>query len=71
MVHPPVDQEGRAALLPRSRQRIATAATIRFFDKVDTKFEGWTEEQFRQGGFRVVPPAPPPARVPSSPRTPC
>jgi 2,3,4,5-tetrahydropyridine-2-carboxylate N-succinyltransferase len=29
------------------------------------------EEQFRQGGFRVVPPAPSPARAPSSPRTPC
>ncbi len=32
-----------------------SASTSRFFDKVDTKFEGWTEEQFRQGGFRVVP----------------
>jgi 2,3,4,5-tetrahydropyridine-2,6-dicarboxylate N-succinyltransferase len=31
------------------------AGDIRFFDKVDTKFEGWSEEQFRQGGFRVVP----------------
>jgi 2,3,4,5-tetrahydropyridine-2-carboxylate N-succinyltransferase len=35
--------------------RIQEAGDIRFFDKVDTKFEGWTEEQFRQGGFRVVP----------------
>ena len=35
--------------------RIQTAGDIRFFDKVDTKFQGWTEEQFRQGGFRVVP----------------
>ena len=35
--------------------RIQEAGDIRFFDKVDTKFEGWSEEQFRQGGFRVVP----------------
>jgi len=35
--------------------RVQEAGDIRFFDKVDTKFEGWTEEQFRQGGFRVVP----------------
>jgi 2,3,4,5-tetrahydropyridine-2-carboxylate N-succinyltransferase len=37
--------------------RIQEAGDMRFYDKVDTKFEGWTEEQFRQGGFRVVPPA--------------
>jgi len=35
--------------------RVQEAGDIRFFDKVDTKFEGWSEEQFRQGGFRVVP----------------
>ena len=35
--------------------RVQVAGDIRFFDKVDTKFEGWSEEQFRQGGFRVVP----------------
>ncbi len=35
--------------------RVQEADDIRFFDKVDTKFEGWSEEQFRQGGFRVVP----------------
>lgn len=35
--------------------RIQQAGDIRFYDKVDTKFEGWSEEQFRQGGFRVVP----------------
>jgi 2,3,4,5-tetrahydropyridine-2-carboxylate N-succinyltransferase len=37
--------------------RIQEAGDMRFFDKVDTKFAGWTEENFRQGGFRVVPPA--------------
>ena len=35
--------------------RVQEAGDIRFFDKVDTKFEGWSEEQFRQGGVRVVP----------------
>ncbi len=35
--------------------RVQEAGDIRFFDKVDTKFQGWSEEQFRQGGFRVVP----------------
>ncbi|MAW78754.1 MAG: 2,3,4,5-tetrahydropyridine-2,6-dicarboxylate N-succinyltransferase [Parvularcula sp.] len=28
-----------------------------WWDKVATKFEGWSEEDFRKGGFRVVPPA--------------
>jgi 2,3,4,5-tetrahydropyridine-2-carboxylate N-succinyltransferase len=35
--------------------RVQESGDVRFYDKVDTKFEGWTEEQFRQGGFRVVP----------------
>jgi 2,3,4,5-tetrahydropyridine-2,6-dicarboxylate N-succinyltransferase len=35
--------------------RVQEAGDIRFFDKVDTKFEGWSEADFRQGGFRVVP----------------
>ena len=35
--------------------RVQESGDIRFYDKVDTKFEGWTEEQFRAGGFRVVP----------------
>ena len=30
---------------------------LRFYDKVDTKFNGWTEEQFKAAGVRVVPPA--------------
>lgn len=37
--------------------RVQEAGDVRFFDKVDTKFQGWTEEQFRAAGFRVVPPA--------------
>ena len=35
--------------------RVQESGDVRFYDKVDTKFEGWSEEQFRQGGFRVVP----------------
>jgi 2,3,4,5-tetrahydropyridine-2,6-dicarboxylate N-succinyltransferase len=38
-----------------SDNRVQEAGDIRFFDKVSTKFEDWNEEQFRQGGFRVVP----------------
>ncbi len=30
---------------------------LQFFDKVDTKFSGWTAEQFQAAGVRVVPPA--------------
>lgn len=30
---------------------------LQFFDKVDTKFEGWGDAQFAQAGVRVVPPA--------------
>ena len=37
--------------------RIQDAGDLRFFDKVDTKFQGWSEAQFREAGFRVVPPA--------------
>ena len=33
------------------------AGELGFFDKVPSKFAGWTAEQFRAGGFRVVPPA--------------
>ncbi|WP_425410576.1 2,3,4,5-tetrahydropyridine-2,6-dicarboxylate N-succinyltransferase [Hyphococcus sp.] len=28
-----------------------------WWDKVETKFSGWSEDDFRAGGFRVVPPA--------------
>ena len=55
---PPVDQEGRAAVFPHARQpRDCRAATLRYFDKVPRRFDGYTDAQFREGGFRVVPPA--------------
>ena len=31
--------------------------TMQFYDKVPTKFASYTEEDFKKGGFRVVPPA--------------
>jgi len=37
--------------------RVQEAGDMRFYDKVDTKFADWTEEDFKRGGFRVVPPA--------------
>lgn len=30
---------------------------LQYFDKVPTKFAGWTEQQFKDSGIRVVPPA--------------
>lgn len=33
------------------------AGDLAFFDKVDTKFSGWTEAQFKEANIRVVPPA--------------
>lgn len=30
---------------------------LRFFDKVETKFTGWSEDDFKNAGVRVVPPA--------------
>jgi len=33
------------------------AGSLQFFDKVPTKFAGWTKSDFAAGGFRVVPPA--------------
>ncbi len=30
---------------------------LRFYDKVETKFTNWSEEQFKAAGIRVVPPA--------------
>lgn len=37
--------------------QVQTAGDLRYYDKVDTKFAGWSESDFKQGGFRVVPPA--------------
>ncbi|GAB2949706.1 MULTISPECIES: 2,3,4,5-tetrahydropyridine-2,6-dicarboxylate N-succinyltransferase [Aquaspirillum] len=33
------------------------SGTTRYYDKVPTKFEDYSKEDFREGGFRVVPPA--------------
>jgi 2,3,4,5-tetrahydropyridine-2-carboxylate N-succinyltransferase len=33
------------------------AGAMRFYDKVDTKFSGYSDADFKAGGFRVVPPA--------------
>ncbi len=49
----------------------------RFYDKVATKFEGWSEAQFQEAGMRVAPPAcawcrrPSPAAAATSPAAPC
>src|SRR4029453_7358006 len=37
--------------------RVMESGGMSFYDKVPTRFEGYTEEKFREGGFRVVPPA--------------
>ncbi|AOA57680.1 2,3,4,5-tetrahydropyridine-2,6-dicarboxylate N-succinyltransferase [Acinetobacter larvae] len=33
------------------------AGDLRFYDKVETKFSGWSDAQFQAAGVRVVPPA--------------
>jgi 2,3,4,5-tetrahydropyridine-2,6-dicarboxylate N-succinyltransferase len=33
------------------------AGALQFYDKVPTRFEGWSAADFAAGGFRVVPPA--------------
>ncbi len=33
------------------------SSDLRFYDKVQTKFTDWHEDEFRQAGIRVVPPA--------------
>lgn len=35
----------------------SASGPMQFFDKVPLKFEGYTEQDFRDGGYRVVPPA--------------
>jgi 2,3,4,5-tetrahydropyridine-2-carboxylate N-succinyltransferase len=37
--------------------RLMRAGPASYFDKVPMRFDGYTESDFRQGGFRVVPPA--------------
>ncbi|HWB31292.1 MAG TPA: 2,3,4,5-tetrahydropyridine-2,6-dicarboxylate N-succinyltransferase [Vicinamibacterales bacterium] len=36
---------------------VMTGGEQRYFDKVPGRFDGYTDAQFREGGFRVVPPA--------------
>ncbi|MDI3513247.1 MAG: 2,3,4,5-tetrahydropyridine-2,6-dicarboxylate N-succinyltransferase [Rhodocyclaceae bacterium] len=55
-----VNQWIKKAVLISFRLRdneIVQAGGLNFFDKVATKFGDYTPEQFREGGFRVVPPA--------------
>ena len=55
-----VNQWIRKAVLISFRLRdneLVQAGGLNFFDKVATKFGDYTPEQFREGGFRVVPPA--------------
>jgi 2,3,4,5-tetrahydropyridine-2-carboxylate N-succinyltransferase len=37
--------------------RVMQGGATRYFDKVPSKFESFGEEDFKRGGFRVVPPA--------------
>lgn len=37
--------------------RVMGSGDIQFFDKVEPRFAGWSEQQFRDAGVRVVPPA--------------
>jgi len=37
--------------------QVMSGPGINWFDKVPTRFQGFTDAQFRAGGFRVVPPA--------------
>ncbi|MHB1373738.1 MAG: 2,3,4,5-tetrahydropyridine-2,6-dicarboxylate N-succinyltransferase [Thauera sp.] len=55
-----VNQWIKKAVLISFRLRdneVVQAGGLNFFDKVATKFADYTPEQFRAGGFRVVPPA--------------
>jgi 2,3,4,5-tetrahydropyridine-2-carboxylate N-succinyltransferase len=37
--------------------RVIDGGATAYFDKVPLRFDGYTDAQFREGGFRVVPPA--------------
>lgn len=55
-----VNQWIKKAVLISFRLRdneVMPAGSLNFYDKVQTKFGDYTPEQFREGGFRVVPPA--------------
>ncbi len=36
---------------------VMSSGDLRYFDKVPSRFTGYADEEFRAGGFRVVPPA--------------
>jgi 2,3,4,5-tetrahydropyridine-2-carboxylate N-succinyltransferase len=38
-------------------QVVSASGGVTWFDKVPLRFDGYTDAQFREGGFRVVPPA--------------
>ena len=38
-------------------QVVSAGGGVTWFDKVPLRFDGYTDAQFREGGFRVVPPA--------------
>ena len=44
-------------MMPEAGGGAAPAVFTRWFDKVPLKFDGYTDTQFREGGFRAVPPA--------------
>ncbi|AVR88980.1 2,3,4,5-tetrahydropyridine-2,6-dicarboxylate N-succinyltransferase [Thauera aromatica] len=55
-----VNQWIKKAVLISFRLRdneVVNAGGLNYYDKVDTKFGDYTSDQFRSGGFRVVPPA--------------
>ncbi len=55
-----VNQWIKKAVLISFRLRdneVVNAGGLNYYDKVDTKFGDYTADQFRSGGFRVVPPA--------------
>ncbi|MCB1887001.1 MAG: 2,3,4,5-tetrahydropyridine-2,6-dicarboxylate N-succinyltransferase [Rhodocyclaceae bacterium] len=55
-----VNQWVKKAVLISFRLRdnqLMPGGSTQYWDKVDTKFASYTEDQFRAGGFRVVPPA--------------
>jgi 2,3,4,5-tetrahydropyridine-2-carboxylate N-succinyltransferase len=43
--------------LRTQENRVTPGPGTTWFDKVPMRFEGYTDAQFREGGFRVVPPA--------------
>src|SRR5882762_5568891 len=62
MAGPPMAQEGRAAVVPPQRHGRDPGRSQRpgtrgggWWDKVPSKFAGWSSNRFRDAGFRAVP----------------